>query len=340
MSTRPSPLLEVEDLSVTFPLSEGFGFTKRLVHAVNGVSLRIEAGQTWGLVGESGSGKSTLGRAMLHLEKARSGRVLFEGRPITGGQPSDIAALRRQTAMIFQDPFSSLNPRQSIGESIAEVLRVHAKATGPAVAARVNELLALVGLSPEQANSRPQALSGGQCQRAAIARALAVEPRLIVADECVSALDVSIQAQIINLLMDLRERMGLALLFIAHDLAVVRRLCDQVAVMYLGRIVEMGPTREIFDRPLHPYTAALVAAIPDIDPDTPLPADVLRGEPPSPVSIPAGCTFHPRCGQALPACRQGAPPSLRQRGDRAFACVLHDDSSNGIHPVTKRSMTT
>lgn len=335
MSTNAPPLLEVEDLSVTFPLSEGFGFRKRQVHAVNGVSLRIGAGQTWGLVGESGSGKSTLGRAMLHLERARSGRVLFEGKPVTGGHAADILALRRQTAMIFQDPFSSLNPRQSIGDSIAEVLRVHAKAAGPTVGARVRELLALVGLSPEQAASRPQALSGGQCQRAAIARALAIEPRLIVADECVSALDVSIQAQIINLLMDLRERMGLALLFIAHDLAVVRRLCDQVAVMYLGRIVESGPTREIFDRPLHPYTAALVAAIPDIDPDTPLPADVLRGDPPSPVSVPAGCAFHPRCVQARPTCRQGSPPGLRQRGERAFACVLHDDDRESIHPVTK-----
>jgi peptide/nickel transport system ATP-binding protein len=334
MSASSAPLLEVEDLSVAFPVSQGLGFRRRLVHAVNEVSLRIEAGQTWGLVGESGSGKSTLGRAILNLEKPRSGRVRFDGRLITGGQAADVAMLRRQTAMIFQDPYSSLNPRQSIGDGIAEVLRVHGKAGGTGLTARVNELLVLVGLSPEQATSRPHALSGGQCQRAAIARALAMEPRLIVADECVAALDVSIQAQIINLLMDLRERMGLALLFIAHDLSVVRRLCDQVAVMYLGRIVESGPARDIFDHPLHPYTAALVAAIPEIDPDMPLPGELLRGEPPSPVSVPEGCTFHPRCIQARPSCRQGPPPALRRRGDRAFACVLHE-GDDGIHPVTK-----
>jgi peptide/nickel transport system ATP-binding protein len=335
MSGETTPLLDVENLSVSFPVSGGFGFRKRAVHAVNGVSLRIEAGETWGLVGESGSGKSTLGRAILHLEKPTSGCVRFEGRLITGGLPADIAALREQTAMIFQDPFASLNPRQTIGESIAEVLRVHSRAAGPAVPERVAQLLTLVGLRPEQADRRPQALSGGQCQRAGIARALAMEPRLIVADECVAALDVSIQAQIINLLMDLRERMGLAILFIAHDLAVVRRLCDRVAVMYLGRIVETGPTQAIFDRPRHPYTAALVAAIPEIDPDRPLPADLLRGEPPSPVSVPDGCPFHPRCIHALPACRQGPAPALRHLADHAFACVLHDSSSDSIHPVTK-----
>lgn len=335
MSASPAAMLEVENLSVSFPVSDGFGFRKRLVHAVNEVSLRIETGQTWGLVGESGSGKSTLGRALLHLEKARSGCVRFDGRLITGGDARDIAMLRQQTAMVFQDPFSSLNPRQSIGAGIAEVLRVHGKASGTDLQARVSELLVLVGLSPEQAASRPQALSGGQCQRAAIARALAMQPRLIVADECVSSLDVSIQAQIINLLIDLRERMGLAMLFIAHDLAVVRRLCDQVAVMYLGRIVEMGPTQEIFDRPRHPYTAALVAAIPEIDPDIPLLAEPLRGEPPSPLSVPVGCAFHPRCVHAGPACRQGSPPSLRRRGERAYACVLHDDGNNSIHPPTK-----
>ncbi len=338
MATSTYPLLEVENLSVAFPVSGGFGFGRRSVHAVNDVSLRIQAGETLGLVGESGSGKSTLGRAILHLERATAGTVRFEGRLITGGLPSDIASLREQTAMIFQDPFSSLNPRQTIGEGIAEVLRVHGKAQGAAIPARVGELLTLVGLDPEHATRRPQALSGGQCQRAGIARALAIEPRLIVADECVAALDVSIQAQIINLLMDLRERMGLAILFIAHDLAVVRRLCDRVAVMYLGRIVEMGPTHTIFDQPLHPYTSALVAAIPEIDPDRPLPADLLRGEPPSPLSIPAGCPFHPRCIHALPACGHGPAPGLRHRADHAFACVLHDRSSDSIHPVTKGAL--
>ncbi|WP_315707838.1 ABC transporter ATP-binding protein [Brenneria uluponensis] len=338
MASKSYPLLEVEDLSVVFPASGGFSPKKRYVHAVNEVSLHIQAGETLGLVGESGSGKSTLGRAILHLEHATSGRVRFDGRLITDGMRPDITRLRQQTAMIFQDPFSSLNPRQTLGESLAEVLRVHHKVAESAIAARVAELLTLVGLSPEQATRRPQALSGGQCQRAGIARALAIEPRLIVADECVAALDVSIQAQIINLLMDLRERMGLAILFIAHDLAIVRRLCDRVAVMYLGRIVESGPTPIVFSTPRHPYTAALVAAIPEIDPDRPLPRHSLQGEPPSPLDIPAGCAFHPRCAYALPSCCQGTVPETRHIADHAFACVLDDSSSDRIYPLTEEML--
>ena len=334
-SLQPYPLLEVEELSVSFPVSGGFDLKKRVVQAVNGVSLYINAGETLGLVGESGSGKSTLGRAMLHLETASAGRVRFRGQLITDGVKPDIARLRQQTAMIFQDPFSSLNPRQTLGESIAEVLRVHHKVPKAQIPARVSELLTLVGLSPEHATKRPQSLSGGQCQRAGIARALAIEPRLIIADECVAALDVSIQAQIINLLMDLREQMGLAILFIAHDLAIVRRLCDRVAVMYLGRIVESGPTQTVFNAPRHPYTAALVAAIPEIDPDRPLPEHPLQGEPPSPVSLPAGCAFHPRCAHALPACRQGAAPETRHIADHAFACVLDGHKREGVYPMTE-----
>lgn len=335
LNPQPYPLLEVEELSVTFPVSGSFGLKKRVVQAVNGVSLSIHAGETLGLVGESGSGKSTLGRAMLHLENVSAGRVRFNGQLITDGMKPDIARLRQQTAMIFQDPFSSLNPRQTLGESISEVLRVHHKVPKSDIPARVNELLILVGLSAEHAGRRPQALSGGQCQRAGIARALAMEPRLIVADECVAALDVSIQAQIINLLMDLRESMGLAILFIAHDLAIVRRLCDRVAVMYLGRIVESGPTQTVFNAPRHPYTAALVAAIPEIDPDRPLPEHPLQGEPPSPVSLPAGCAFHPRCAHALASCRQGAAPEIRHIADHAFACVLDGHSSDRIYPMTE-----
>ncbi|MGC6389553.1 ABC transporter ATP-binding protein [Ewingella sp. S1.OA.A_B6] len=335
MVNKPFPLLEVEALSVAFPVSGGFGLKKRYVQAVNGVSLYINAGETLGLVGESGSGKSTLGRAILHLEEPSAGRVRFRGRLITDGIKPDIARLRQQTAMIFQDPYSSLNPRQTLGESIAEVLRVHHKVTKAEIPARVDALLTLVGLSPEHAGKRPQALSGGQCQRAGIARALAIEPRLIVADECVAALDVSIQAQIINLLMDLRENMGLAILFIAHDLAIVRRLCDRVAVMYLGRIVESGPTQTVFNAPRHPYTAALVAAIPEIDPDRPLPEHPLQGEPPSPVFLPAGCAFHPRCAHALPACRQGAAPETRHIADHAFACVLDGHSRDRLYPMTE-----
>ena len=329
MVIKPYPLLEVDDLEVAFPLSGGnpLRWGRRRVHAVNGVSLRIQPGETLGLVGESGSGKSTLGRAILQLEKATAGSVRFDGHDVTQGLASDIQRLRRQTAMIFQDPFSSLNPRQTIGAAIAEVLRVHHKVPSGKIAPRVAELLTLVGLTPSQADRRPGALSGGQCQRAGIARALALEPRLMVADECVAALDVSIQGQIINLLMDLREKMGLAILFIAHDLAIVRRLCDRVAVMYLGRIVEEGPVGQVFSLPRHPYTAALMAAIPDIDPDLPLPVNPLGGEPPSPIAIPSGCAFHPRCPYARPSCRTGPIPETRHFADHAFACVL--DRSTG-----------
>ncbi|KAA9000659.1 ABC transporter ATP-binding protein [Affinibrenneria salicis] len=334
LSTGGAPLLEVEDLVVTFPAG-GFGRRKRLLHAVNGVSLRINAGEIVGLVGESGSGKSTLGRAILQLEAPVAGQVRFDGRAVTRGQKPAIARLRRQTAMIFQDPFSSLNPRQTIGASIAEVLRVHGKAGKAAIPARVNALLNQVGLRAEHGACRPASLSGGQCQRAGIARALALEPRLIIADECVAALDVSIQGQIINLLLDLRERMGLAILFIAHDLAIVRSLCDRVAVMYLGRIVESGPVDAVFSRPRHPYTAALMAAIPEIDPDRPLPANPLSGELPSPLAMPSGCAFHPRCGYALAGCRTGAPPPTRHLADRAFACVLDDAGDEAIYPLNE-----
>ena len=292
------PLLEADNLCVTFPVSGGLWRPKRVVHAVNRVTMQIFPGETLGLVGESGSGKSTLGRAL------------------------------------FQDPSATLNPRQTVGESISEVLRVHQKVPRGQEALRVAELLTLVGLRPQQASAKPSQLSGGQCQRVGIARALAMEPRLIVADECVAALDVSIQGQIVNLLMDLREKMGLAILFIAHDLAIVRRLCDRVAVMYLGRIVEEGPAEAVFTRPLHPYTAALVSAIPEIDPDKPLPKNLLGGEPPSPVAVPQGCAFHPRCPYAQVQCRTGAPPPTRQIADRAYACVLNLAGDETVFPLT------
>lgn len=336
-TTTNWPLLEADHVSVTFPLSGGLFSKKRVVHAVTQVTLKIRAGETLGLVGESGSGKSTLGRALLQLEKISEGEVRFDGQRVTHGLKSEIARLRMQTAMIFQDPFASLNPRQTLGESIAEVLRVHQKVPRSDVPARVAELLTLVGLRPEQASVKPSQLSGGQCQRAGIARALAIEPRLIVADECVAALDVSIQGQIVNLLMDLREKMGLAILFIAHDLAIVRRLCDRVAVMYLGRIVEEGPAEEVFTRPQHPYTAALVAAIPDISPDKPLPEEPLGGEPPSSVAIPQGCAFHPRCPYAQVQCRTGALPPTRQIADHTWTCVLTHAGDETVVPLTGRS---
>jgi peptide/nickel transport system ATP-binding protein len=318
------PLLEVDELSVRFPLAGGFLGKKRWLHALSEISLQLRAGQTLGLVGESGSGKSTLGRAIIQqMENACGGQVRFDGRSISGGLRSDSVRLHQQVAMIFQDPVASLNPRQTIGESIAEVLRVHRKVPKDRIPGRVDELLTEVGLRPEHGRRRPHSLSGGQCQRAAIARALAIEPRLIIADECVSALDVSIQGQIINLLMTLREKMGLTILFIAHDLAIVRRLCDRVAVMYLGRIVEEGPVEIVFSQPRHPYTAALIAAIPEIDPDRPLPVNALSGEPPSPIERPSGCPFHPRCPVALASCRSGSAPETRHIADHSYACVLN-----------------
>ena len=284
--------------------------------------VTVEPGETLGIVGESGSGKSTLGRAVLGLLPASGGSVTFDGARVSDGRPADLARLRRETAMVFQDPYGSLNPRMSVGAAVAEVLKVHGKVPPGDVGRRVAELFDMVGLRPELAERRPHMLSGGQCQRVGIARALAVEPRMIVADECVSALDVSIQGQIVNLLMDLRERMGLALVFIAHDLALVRSLCDRVAVMYLGRIVEEGPTDALFRDPRHPYTAALIRAIPEIDPDLRLPERPLSGEPPGPLDLPAGCVFHPRCPHARAECRADPAPATREAEGRRWSCVL------------------
>jgi peptide/nickel transport system ATP-binding protein len=318
------PLLSVKDLVVQFPAQGGgaFGLGRRSVKAVNGVSIELNAGETLGIVGESGSGKSTLGRAILGLNDIKSGSVTLDGMRVSDRQREHLAKLRRETAMVFQDPFGSLNPKLTVGDAIAEVLRVHRKVPSGDVNRRVGELLSLVGLRPEIASRRPYEMSGGQCQRVGVARALAVEPKMIIADECVAALDVSIQGQIINLFMDLRARMNLSLIFIAHDLAIVRRLCDRVAVMYLGRIVEEGPTEAVFRAPRHPYTAALIRAIPEIDPDVALPTDVLAGEPPSPLNLPAGCSFHPRCAFAQDRCRSGLAPAVRQDQEWRWACVL------------------
>jgi len=314
------PLLEVDRLKVSYRLGGLLG--SRLVHAVNDVSFTLRAGETLGLVGESGCGKTSLARAVLGLTPISDGAVRLSGKDI---EADGYGALRRQTAMIFQDPYSALNPRLTIGSAIAEVLQVHAGLARKASRKRVAELLLMVGLSPEHAVRKPATLSGGQCQRAGIARALALAPRLILADECVSALDVSIRAQIINLLIELRSRMGLAMIFIAHDLSVVRALCDRLAVMYLGRIVEEGYTADVFERPRHPYTQALLRSIPDLDPDRPLPHHVLAGEPPSAGNLPPGCPFHPRCPSVMESCRHGPPPLLRQVGPQRAACLLYDD---------------
>jgi len=332
----PLPLLNVKDLVVRFRAT-GFAlpFTgARYINAVNGVSLSVAPGETLGIVGESGCGKSTLGRAILQLVEAQAGEVRFEDGLISSRDKGSVARLRGQAAMIFQDPYGSLNPRIPVGEAIAEVLRVHGKAAPDTVANRVAELLRLVGLSAELADRRPHQLSGGQCQRVGIARALAIEPRLIIADECVAALDVSIQAQILNLLMELQRRMNLSLMFISHDLGVVRHLCRRVAVMYLGRIVEIGPTEQVFAAPKHPYTRALLAAVPDIDPDRTLASPQLRGEPPSPQDLPAGCPFHPRCPHAQEICAHGAAPVLRpsERGQVACHFDLPPNAQQGEEP--------
>jgi len=319
-----APLLVVDDLSVEFTQRGGapMGFGRRNLRAVNGVTLTLRSGEALGLVGESGSGKSTLGRAILGLEGITGGKVTFDGVRVSDRRREDIDRLRRETAMVFQDPYGSLNPKMTAAAAIAEVLNVHKAVPANEIPARVEELLALVGLGPEQGARRPRALSGGQCQRVGVARALAVDPRLIIADESVAALDVSIQGQIINLFIELRAKMELALIFIAHDLAVVRRLCDRVAVMYLGRIVEEGPTADVFNNPRHPYTAALVRAIPEVDPDIPLAVDVLSGDPPSPMNLPEGCPFHPRCAYARAECRSGPPPAEQTSPGRRWACVL------------------
>ena len=274
--TRPErsakPLLEIDDLRVDFRVGGGFlkGSGAKTVSAVSGVSLQVMPGETIGIVGESGSGKSTLARAVLGLTPISSGHVTFDGIDLTQQKSAGLARLRRETAMVFQDPFNALNPRLTIGQTLAEVLKVHGKVARADIPARIGELLDLVGLEREFADRKPRSMSGGQCQRAGIARALAVDPKLIIADECVAALDVTIQAQIIDLFRELTRRMNLTLIFIAHDLAIVRNLCERTVVMYRGEIVEEGRSQEIFSHPKHAYTAALIAAIPDIDPDRPL----------------------------------------------------------------------
>ncbi|RAX41264.1 dipeptide ABC transporter ATP-binding protein [Rhizobium tropici] len=270
--TSAKPLLEIDDLRVDFRVGGGFyrGSGAKTIGAVSGVSLQIMPGETIGIVGESGSGKSTLARAVLGLTPISSGHVTFDGVDLTQQKSAGLAKLRRETAMVFQDPFNALNPRLTIGQTLAEVLKVHGKVAKADIPARIGELLDLVGLEREFADRKPRSMSGGQCQRAGIARALAVNPKLIIADECVAALDVTIQAQIIDLFRELTRRMNLTLIFIAHDLAIVRDLCERTIVMYRGEIVEEGRSQEIFSRPKHAYTAALIAAIPDIDPDKPL----------------------------------------------------------------------
>jgi len=319
--TSLAPLVEVRDLHKRYPIGGGpFGRARAWVHAVEGVSLAIHAGETLGLVGESGCGKSTLGRLMLRLLEPTAGDVLFDGRSLLALSPRELRAMRRQMQIIFQDPYGSLNPRMRVASIVGEGLAIHRVGTRRERRARVEELLELVGLPPDAGNRHPHEFSGGQRQRIGIARALAVGPRFIVADEAVSALDVSIQAQILNLLQDLQRRLGLTLLFIAHDLRVVEHVSDRVAIMYLGRIVECGPREEIYRNPRHPYTRTLLSAVPVPDPRRRKQRMTLGGDVPSPVSPPPGCAFHPRCGHALEVCRRETPRLETGRGGHAVAC--------------------
>ncbi len=316
MSATP-PLLSVDDLRVHIPLRGGaFGRSREVVRAVDGVSLRLNAGHALGIVGESGSGKTTLARAILRLVAVTSGRVEFAGRDVLALAGRDLRAWRREAQLIFQDPYGSLDPRMTVQAILAEPLRAHSLATSDELSNRVADLLQRVGLQPEHMRRLPRQFSGGQRQRIGIARALATNPRLLVCDEPVSALDVSVQSQIINLLADLRRQSGVALLFIAHNLPVIRQLCDRVAVMYLGRIVEEGPTEAIFENPRHPYTQALLATAPDPHQRRSDRWLALPGEPPSPIRPPAGCAFHPRCPFAEDRCRQERPECEEREGDR------------------------
>jgi oligopeptide/dipeptide ABC transporter ATP-binding protein len=315
------PLLEVRGLVKHFPVRQGvFGRVTGQVRAVDGVSFEVWPGEVLGLVGESGCGKTTTGRCVLRLLEPSAGAIRFEGEDITHWPRRRLRPLRRRMQIVFQDPFSSLNPRLSVGSMLSEPLAIHHLARGAKARERVAELLELVGLSPDHARRYPHEFSGGQRQRLGIARALAVEPRLIVADEPVSALDVSIRAQILNLLQDLQRRLGLTYLFVAHDLSVVEHVSDRVAVMYLGRIVELAPADTLYALPRHPYTAALLSAIPVPDPDRPRERIALAGEVPSPVRPPAGCRFHPRCPLARERCWREDPELLQVGPGHLSAC--------------------
>jgi oligopeptide transport system ATP-binding protein len=323
--TGLAPLLEVRGLQMHFPITEGVVMTRKIgeVKAVDGVDFAIARGETLGLVGESGCGKTTTGRCILRLEKPTQGQIIYDGKDISRLSQKELVALRRRMQVIFQDPYSSLNPRMKVGDIIAEPIRVHGlERDARRRRDKVRELLSVCGLDPKFVDRYPHEMSGGQRQRVGIARALAMDPEFIVCDEAVSALDVSIQAQVVNLLEDLRERFHLTYLFIAHDLSVVRHLCQRVAVMYLGRIVEMAESDELFDNPMHPYTQALLSAVPVPDPRVEASRQFrpAKGEVPSPINPPSGCVFHPRCPMAVENCKKARPELREMRPGHWVAC--------------------
>lgn len=325
------PLLDVKNLVMHFPLTQGIIFQRKVgaVQAVDGVSFSVKRGETLGLVGESGCGKSTTGRAILQLYRPTSGEVNFNGKDLTKIDGGEMRRMRRHLQMIFQDPYASLNPRMTVGNIVSEPMQIHKLVDKKDRTARVQELLQTVGLNPYFANRYPHEFSGGQRQRIGVARALAANPDFIVADEPVSALDVSIQAQIVNLLEDLQQQFGLTYLFIAHDLSVVRHISDRVAVMYLGKIVELADRNALYDDPLHPYTKALLSAVPIPDPKIEKRREriILTGDVPSPINPPTGCRFHTRCPYMMPdICPKIDPVFADQGNDHFVACHLYPGS--------------